>query len=421
MTTEKPSSNLRVFSGPNSICGQSHALVQGLRHHGIEAQSVVLSQGENGNRYKYETDSNIQIEGSRTKTVSNYLSSSINKFDIFHFHSSSFLHATPWPSVPTALDIAALKLAGKKVYFHFRGSEVRLRGTQLEKNKFNYVESAPHAFLRLDSDKNAFIEYVKSICDGVFVVDREVYEYVQGGKILPIMLDLEEWDYVGLVNTEIPLIIHAPSDKDIKGTTDILAAVETLKAEGLKFEFTLVENLSIQEARKLYERADIIIDQLKMGWFGTLTVEAMALGKPVICYLREDLIDSNEEIPIANANPSNIVQVLRRLIEDKNQRNKLSYLGRDYAIEHHCHIKSSLIALNEYDTQRTLGSEIISPIINYFETLEQTKNSSVQEKLMQQRTRLNEIHAKNIEKIKLDVSRIKSSFAFKLAKKLKLL
>ena len=36
-----------------------------------------------------------------------------------------------------------------------------------------------------------------------------------------------------------------------------------------------------------YRDADIVVDQLLAGWYGGFAVEAMALGKPVIAYLRE--------------------------------------------------------------------------------------------------------------------------------------
>ena len=67
------------------------------------------------------------------------------------------------------------------------------------------------------------------------------------------------------------------------------------------------KKLSNKEARKRYETADILIDQLLAGWYGGLAVELMALGKPVICYIREDDLkyipkEMRDELPIINAN-----------------------------------------------------------------------------------------------------------------------
>ncbi len=55
---------------------------------------------------------------------------------------------------------------------------------------------------------------------------------------------------------------------------------------GVRFEFTLVEGLHREEAKRLYERADLFVDQLILGWYGGVAVELMALGKPVIAHIR---------------------------------------------------------------------------------------------------------------------------------------
>ncbi|GAK00997.1 hypothetical protein JCM19055_4134 [Geomicrobium sp. JCM 19055] len=41
---------------------------------------------------------------------------------------------------------------------------------------------------------------------------------------------------------------------------------------------------------KAYQKATVVIDQLRIGSYANLTMESMALGKPVICYVREDLV-----------------------------------------------------------------------------------------------------------------------------------
>jgi glycosyltransferase involved in cell wall biosynthesis len=50
----------------------------------------------------------------------------------------------------------------------------------------------------------------------------------------------------------------------------------------------LVEGMSNAEARKVYESADVLVDQLFAGWYGGLAVELMALGKPVLVYIRDE-------------------------------------------------------------------------------------------------------------------------------------
>ena len=59
---------------------------------------------------------------------------------------------------------------------------------------------------------------------------------------------------------------------------------------------------------KEINNADLIVDQLIIGWYAMFAIESMALEKPVICYLREDLaifihkkILICENLPLINA------------------------------------------------------------------------------------------------------------------------
>lgn len=122
------------------------------------------------------------------------------------------------------------------------------------------------------------------------------------------------------LSDERPLVfLHAPSHRGAKGTEFVLTAAETLRSEGHVFELRLVEKLSRHDALEAYEAADIVIDQLLAGWYGGLGVEAMALGKPVVAYLREkDLewldAEMRVELPVINATPASIADVMRSLI-----------------------------------------------------------------------------------------------------------
>lgn len=91
---------------------------------------------------------------------------------------------------------------------------------------------------------------------------------------------------------------------------------------------------------EIYRQADIIIDQLCIGAFGMLSLERMALGKPVICYIRENLIETYpSELPIINANPKTIYNQLRSIISNGELLRNLGEKGRVCVERHHDSIK----------------------------------------------------------------------------------
>ena len=115
------------------------------------------------------------------------------------------------------------------------------------------------------------------------------------------------------------IFAHAPSHRGAKGTEHVLAAADALKAEGLAFELRLIEGMARGEAIAAYSACDVVIDQLLAGWYGGLGLEAMTLGKPVIAHLREaDLFaldpDMRAALPVTNATPTTIANVMRTMI-----------------------------------------------------------------------------------------------------------
>ena len=144
-------------------------------------------------------------------------------------------------------------------------------------------------------------------------------------------LDLQVWKPVLPFPNEHFTILHAPRHRQAKGTHYIIEAVNRLIAEGFDIEFILVENMSHDEVQRVYERADLLIDQVLAGWYGGLAVELMALGKPVVCYLREGDLGfipaaMRSELPIIPATPATLYDTLKLWLGEK--RSELVVRGR---------------------------------------------------------------------------------------------
>ncbi|MCA0424101.1 MAG: glycosyltransferase family 1 protein, partial [Proteobacteria bacterium] len=119
-------------------------------------------------------------------------------------------------------------------------------------------------------------------------------------------------------------IVHAPSHRGVKGTAHVLEAIERLRATGANIRFLAVENMPRDRALATYREADIVIDQLMIGWYGGLAVEAMALGKVVVCHINPDDLkfvppELAATLPIIRANAANLVPVLQALLARPRQ------------------------------------------------------------------------------------------------------
>lgn len=145
------------------------------------------------------------------------------------------------------------------------------------------------------------------------------------------------------VNNGKIVILHAPNHKAIKGSSYFIQAVNELQAEGYPVELELCQNMPNNELRERIRRADIIADQLVIGWYAMFALEGMCAGKPVMCYLRQDLVELYEfanlinpgELPFVLTDHKNVKDNIRMLLEDRTKIGKIGQASRAYVVRHH--------------------------------------------------------------------------------------
>jgi hypothetical protein len=143
--------------------------------------------------------------------------------------------------------------------------------------------------------------------------------------------------------TDVPVIVHAPQHRRIKGTDYLVEAVADLRSRGFMAELRLIERLSRHEALNAYADADIIADQFIIGSYGMFALEGLALGKPVLTYLDEQHLGNPAyDLPIVNTNPYNIRQVLAALLRVPVLRVRLGRVARLAAERHTPRVMSEL-------------------------------------------------------------------------------
>lgn len=131
--------------------------------------------------------------------------------------------------------------------------------------------------------------------------------------------------------------------KNIKSSHIYLPLVEKLAAKRYPVELLNPTGLSNLNVRYLQAQSDIILDMLSYGWFGANAREGLMLGKPVICFIRPEWLDSvrqeipsyAEELPIISATPDTIETVLLELISDQGLRQEIGRRSRKFALKWH--------------------------------------------------------------------------------------
>jgi glycosyltransferase involved in cell wall biosynthesis len=258
------------------------------------------------------------------------------RYDIFGcFFEGGLLAATPW----WWLELPLLRLAGKKIVVYPYGPDARVASLTRGREKWNAYTDVPPA---REDRKEAVVRRKLALFGrfaNVMLGCADLVEHLprlDGVFLFPF--DTESWQPVDAPDDDVVTVVHGPNHRHYKGTRFVQEAVETLQAEGLAVELVLVEGLPTAEARRIYERADVVADQFLIGAYALLAIEAMALGKPVLCYLNprfEPLHPEWAECPIVRADPDTLVDELRRLVVDPERRRSFGSRGPAYVRKYH--------------------------------------------------------------------------------------
>jgi glycosyltransferase involved in cell wall biosynthesis len=262
----------------------------------------------------------------------------VSKVDIVHYHQTTFTYR---PS----LEALIIKALNKRAIVQFHGSEIRIPEIDFLDNiyfKLTFFKEKLHEQEQLKSlrskQRYTMFEKITNKC----IVNPDLVEHIDKSFFKktyivfhPIILEEVDPEYPE-INREKPLVVHAPSRRWIKGTNYVLKAVELLKSKGFKFDFQLIEGMEHEKALNVLKNADIVVDQFIVGAYGMLSIEAMAYGKPVVCFIKESLYKLYPStLPIVNANIDNLPQKLAMLIKDGNLRYRLGVEGRKYVEKYH--------------------------------------------------------------------------------------
>ena len=327
---------MKVLMAPKNYSGQVFLLARKLNEMGHAVDQLEYVNPDNKPSMGYRS---LEFHDVRPGTVIQDQFSALSHaleqdYDIFHFWNRSLVFVgTPYDQF-MGIDIMMLKARGKKIIYRFTGNDARLPSVDKAVNPysfFKYGYDSPH-----DENKmRRYIDFLRQYVDQFVVQDPELAQFIPEATVIPRALSLDEWHNVGLVNSERPLVLHASTNDQLKGTAFIEKAVQELENEGLEFDYEKVSNLSHDEAVARYRRADICIDNLHQGCLTVFAMEAMALGKATMNYIREDLYQPMYgEVPVENVNPDNVKEKLRKLITDRSRRIELSEQGRRFIEQH---------------------------------------------------------------------------------------
>ena len=321
---------MRALHSPVNVAGGPGAISAGLRELDVESTLLVFNERPFERGY----DVNLRLrDTSRASSIPfnlpkqlRALAWALPRFDVFHFHAGLTL-------APERLTLPLLRGRRKGVVFQSWGSDLRGRPT----SDVPYLRKAGAVIVgsyltRRLAPRGPWPDY----------------------DVVPPAIVLHDWEPSPVEPGDVLRVAHAPSKRKVKGTEAVLAAVETLQQRGVPIELDLIEGVPNREARKRYAAADVVVDQLRVGWYGMFAIESMALAKPVVVHLDERGAAETEEafgleLPLVRADEGSLESVLGGLVERRAELPELGRRSRNYVERVHAHTAVARRVLEIYE------------------------------------------------------------------------
>lgn len=318
----------RILHAPADVGGNARGLALAERELGLHSDVAVFAAGPFG--YEADVDLDAGIDHPlhvRFARRGRFLREALDRYDVFHFNfGQTLMQVRQLGRVVDELPL--LRRLGKTVIVTYQGCDVRPFTHCYCRN----ATCAAETRYRQPAADRA-LRYADRVC----YVNPDLGQWLPGARFVPYA----NVDARTITPAPAPegrdelVVVHAPTNRAVKGSQHVFDAVDRLRAEGLPIRLVLLEGMTREEVLRATADADVVIDQLLIGWYGGFAVEAMALAKPVVCWIDDEANPFGTELPIVRANPTTLAERLRELAADPARRAELGRAGRRFAETRH--------------------------------------------------------------------------------------
>jgi hypothetical protein len=252
----------------------------------------------------------------------------LKECDLFIFFWSSFQHDYQ--------DISKLKKLNKKVIVIFVGSDIRWKRAM--EQEFRLFNLDPIEYSKYDSSaqtltkKLNFLRTAEKYADIIYSIPNQSQLSLRPYLLFKYPINLN--DYKEKINQKqvCPIVVHAPTSPDFKGTKYALSTFEKLKREGLNFQVKLLQNIPFRDILDEYSNADILVGQLLAPGGGKQEREALASGTVVLSNMSYSVYEQKtpKNCPIIDVNKDTLYFELKEMILNNSKREFIAAKGRKW-------------------------------------------------------------------------------------------
>lgn len=318
----------RVLLAPLNVAGDPYSLSRALRARGVHADLATVQHGPFVAAGDVDLSLRQASAASRAVRKAIFCAHALRRYSVFHYSFGRSI--LDYESVGMSLlDLRVASRLGKVCVMTFHGCDVR----GVSSGRCDWCDRPCDV-----SAKRRRLARIRRYVGAISVTTPDLLVDVPEAVWIPQAVDfVRVARHIPPRSTGPAIITHAPSDSVLKGTRHVVNACELLRERGWEIRLNLIENMSHAAALRAYEETDIAVDQLHAGWYGVFAIEMMAMGKPVVCHIdgAHARRASVGRIPLIDAEPSNLADVLESLLGARHELAELGAEGRRYALRVH--------------------------------------------------------------------------------------
>lgn len=348
---------MNIFIGTTEVSGIAQGLKEGFSSLGVKAEVVLSSRHsfryENENRQpwvvnlwrvlgdarRWAATKNILLKAV-TFTMHVIFSWVILLWAALSFDAFVFLYGDT--VTKTRLELILLRWLRKKIIFLYVGSDARppyIDGPQFPASAPVDFDRLVRAVLRAKKKLALQEKYADFCINSPASAQLHSRPFVNWFKIgVPKALRVKKSNIIKDGNPEVR-ILHSPSHPEIKGSVEIVQAIERLRKKGYLINFIKIEGMPNAVVMNELACCDFVVDQLyadtPMAVFAT---EAAHFGKPAVVagYFSREMygyLDDDDIPPSLFVMPDEIENTIERLIVDKEFCRQLGQKAQDFVCQ----------------------------------------------------------------------------------------
>lgn len=329
----------RLAIGPRNGNGQAWAWAQALRRRSALPVEVFTARYATGRlAMTHDSDISIPLDDWKSREWQIWWAHRLQtRFS--HVLIEQGLTACGWLNGRDFFDdLPAMLASGLKVGLVFRGSEIRDPAGHAAREPWSPFRDPDNPLTtQLQSRFEAARREVETVDIPKFVTTMDLLDDVPGAVWLPQVLDAQEWRQGPPIFQRVrPVVLHAPSRTDqMKGSHWVDEACQPLHDAGV-IEYQRLRGVPFAEMPDRIREADVVIDQLALGSYGVLALQAMASERLVIGRVSERVRSRlSDPIPVLDAEPPAVRQVLEEALAAREDSRNLATSGREYVLRYH--------------------------------------------------------------------------------------